>query len=110
MNEKEMTLEEALDENANLRTQIANLELLLTEAKESGKAARKLAREAMRANDVEGAHVVLKASPRGLQMVVCAPPAGNEEALAKQIAQWMNRLCGDLKAGEPQGQIGVSES
>lgn len=94
MNDQEMTLDEAKAEIARLRadnahmTKVAEaLALQLAEARESGKAARRLAKAAMRSSGKPGAHVELKATPRGVRLIICAPPAENEEALGAAIAK-----------------------
>lgn len=97
-------------EVAALRTSLENVCLLLEESKASGKAARRLAREAMRANGVIGAHVVLKGGPKGLSLIICAPPAENEEALGATIARHLKALCGDLNAKPTAEHVGESES
>ena len=97
-------------ENAALRTSCENLAALYNESKASGKAARRLAKEAMRANGVVGAHVILKGSPKGLRLIICAPPAENEEALGATIARHLKALCGDLNAKPTAEHVGESAS
>lgn len=99
------------EENAALRAGLSNLDLLLAEARESGKAARRLAKHAMEANGVQGAHVVLKATPRGVKLIICSPPAENEEALGAAIAKTLNGLHSWLEVSTSDvAHTGVKES
>jgi hypothetical protein len=97
-------------ENANLRAHIANLDLLLEEAKESGKAARRLAKHAMASNGLQGAHVSLVMKGNGLRLVICAPPSENEEALGRTIGKALEASLSVLRCSEPMAHTGVSES
>lgn len=84
----------------------------LTKSQASGKAARRLAKELMRIRG-PAAHVLVKARGDGLELVVCAPPAENEERLARRIFEMMKGAFAsagvDFDAG-PMRHDGVSES
>jgi len=106
----DMTIDELRAELEATRRNLENVALLLEEATARGKAARKLAKEAMRANNIEGAHVVVRAGPEGFRLVICAPPEENEHHLAEGIALWLRKMYGNVQMGEPKGNVGVSES
>jgi 16S rRNA G1207 methylase RsmC len=106
----EMTAEALERENAALRAHIANLDLLLEEAKESGKAARRLAKHAMASNGVQGACVSLVMKGEGLRLVICAPPFENEQALGAAIGRALDASMSVLRCGEPMEDTGVKES
>jgi len=105
----DMTIDELRAELEQTRAALANMALLLEEAEASGKAARQLAKQVMRANRVEGAVVTLKHGPRGLRLVVCAPPSEREERLALEIGRWLEKIFGVRLTGEIE-HVGVSES
>jgi len=105
----DMTIDELRAELEQTRAALANMALLLEEAEASGKAARRLAKEAMRANGVEGACVALKYGRGRLRLIVCAPPAEREERLALEIGRWLEKIFGVRFTGKIE-HVGVSES
>lgn len=91
-------LEEALNREITLRR----------DAERSSKAARALAMHAMESCGVQGANIVLRASPAGIELTVCAPPHENEERLARAIIEALHGALSTIGVSTMR-EVGVTE-